>query len=382
MLKIKPIPKDAIPTLDTETIRMRVSGNVVKLTEYGKLPEPPPVVKLDKDRYQYTADIRSVDTHEIIHHCGDICYYKHIESRADDKRSVLRSLEKLRDLINANVTDCANMRWVTLTYAENMTDVKRLYDDFRKFNQRFRYYLEKSGFELPEYVAAVEPQGRGAWHMHVLYIWLCPAPFLDNNTVFQPLWGHGFTKIKAVRGDVDNLGAYLSAYLGDMSFDEYEKLPGNDKISALRDGAEIVEKEITDERGRKVKKRILKGARLCLYPPGTNIFRTSRGVKRPVDGYVSRESAKRKVGSATPTFQTALEILDVSETGKSVKQNQIIKTYYNFKSLFCQDVFEELEPKMCYCSVCESLKPCADFVFQDCSTGIGECQDCSRKRVV
>lgn len=378
--KIQRIPKDAIPTLSTETVRLKVSGNVVKQTEYERLPEPPPIVKLDKERYQYTADIRDADTGEIIHHCGDIENYKHIENRAQDKRSVLRSLEKLRDLINSNVTDCACMRWITLTYAENMMDVKRLYDDFRKFNMRFCYYLQKSNIETPEYIAVAEPQGRGAWHMHVLYIWPCVAPFLDNNTVFQPIWGYGFTKIKAVRGDVDNLGAYLSAYLGDMSFEEYEKLDGNDKIAALRDGAEIVEKEITDERGRKVKKRILKGARLRLYPPGMNIFRTSRGVKRPVEGYVSRESAKRKVGSAKPTFQTALEILDVSaETGKSVKRNKIVKTYYNLKSLESQDIFEEPETKMCYCSACQSLKPWADFVYLDCSIGVGTCRDCSRK---
>ena len=43
---------------------------------------------------------------------------------------------RLRDLLNTNIADPSHCRWVTLTYKENMTDPKRLYTDFDKFNKR------------------------------------------------------------------------------------------------------------------------------------------------------------------------------------------------------------------------------------------------------
>lgn len=365
--KIRRLRRDEIPDkLDSKApVKMDVAGNIVQLTEYEKAPQAPPIVKLTKDLYMYTADVRDAETGEIVHHCGDVEEYKHIGSRAEDKRGVSRSLAKLRSLINANVSSPDKMRWVTLTYAENMTDSERLYEDFKNFFKRFCYYCGKHGVSRPEYIAVVEPQGRGAWHVHALLIWDSPAPYIDNNAVFQPLWGHGFTSVKAVRGDVDNLGAYFSAYLGDMTFadkdggDAFHGLSDAEKLAVAREGCEV--REVTDSSGKK--KRVLKGARLHLYPPGINIFRTSRGVKRPTVEYVSKDEAKRKVGSALPTFQTALEVFDISEkTGKEVRQNKIVKRYYNLKSMQCQGEIEKKSPVMRRCSVCGLILPDSEFV--------------------
>ena len=105
-----------------------------------------------------------------------------------------------------------NVRWITLTYAENMTDTDRLYFDFKDFNKRFQYYCKINGYSKPEYIVMMEPQGRGAWHCHLLYIWDCKAPYVANKTL-RDLWGHGFVKIKKL-DNCDNVGAYLTAYLG------------------------------------------------------------------------------------------------------------------------------------------------------------------------
>lgn len=389
MRKIQKIPQDEIPSLEGSNapVRLMQAGNVLRVTQYEKEPKLPPIRKLNKDLYEYTVDIKDAFTGEVIHVQGEVAEFRHTVSRADDKREVSRSLAKLRNLINANVTDVANMRWVTLTYRENMTDIKRLYDDFKKFNMRFVYYLKAHDIEKPEYIAVVEPQGRGAWHMHVLYIWDGPAPFIDNNSVFAPMWRHGFTKIKALRGDIDNLGAYLSAYLGDMSLDEYVTLSDSERISLVREGCDVMEREVEDASGKRVKKKILKGARLRLYPPGTNIFRASRGVKRPVEEYVSLVEAKRKVGSGKPTFQTALRICDVSEkTGKLVKQNTIVKTYYNVKRADCQVISAQSEEikqdvRKFRCGVCGSVFPESDFasIGPDVSDCI--CRECAYEAI-
>ena len=74
------------------------------------------IQKIDKDRY------RNLIT-------GQVLEYKHGSSRGDSVKNVAQSLKRLREIINTNVTDTKKCLWATLTYAENMTDHKRLYED-------------------------------------------------------------------------------------------------------------------------------------------------------------------------------------------------------------------------------------------------------------
>ncbi len=123
--------------------------------------------------------------------------------------------------------------------------------------KRFRRYLKKHGHPPVEYIAAAEPQGRGAWHLHVLLLFSEKAPFIPNAHMAK-LWGQGHTKTKSLKG-VDNPGLYLTAYLGDMELAE-----------AAMSGAtrgRLGEVETVDEHGQRQKKAIIKGARLHLYPP-------------------------------------------------------------------------------------------------------------------
>ena len=100
----------------------------------------------------------------------------------------------IRDSINTNLAEPENALWVTLTYAENMRDAKRLYEDFRRFWQRFRYYLDKHEYPPAEYITAAEPQGRGAWHLHCLFLFPEKAPFIPNADMAR-IWGYGFTTV-------------------------------------------------------------------------------------------------------------------------------------------------------------------------------------------
>ena len=208
------------------------------------------------------------------------------------------------------------MRWCTLTYAENMTDPKQLYKDFQQFNQRFQYYCKQHNYGKPEYIVMMEPQGRGAWHAHLLYIWKnMKAPYISNDD-FRKLWGHGFVRIKKL-DNVDNVGAYLTAYLGDMEINEIDN-----KFDYI--GSECKEIEV-DEDGKKIKKAFVKGARLDLYPSNFNMIRCSRGIKRPVSEMMSQDTAKEKVLGATKTFESAIKLIDSENDFESV----IIKEQYN-----------------------------------------------------
>ena len=246
---------------------------------------------------------------------GDVLSVEHHETRADQKKNLYRTFANARALINTNVTNVINVRWITLTYRENMKDTKRLYEDFKKFNQRFQYYCKTKGYGNPEYIVMMEPQGRGAWHAHLLYIWEHKAPYIPNSELSE-IWGHGFVKIKKL-DNVDNVGAYLTAYLGDMEINE--SIQGG-----TFKGGKVKEAEVMDDDGKAVKKCFVKGARLCLYPANFNMIRYSRGIKKPDISMITQEEAEKKVSHARKTFSSNFKLTDDSG-------NEIIisKDYYN-----------------------------------------------------
>lgn len=285
-------------------------GPIMEVTTMQKKSLGPPIQKIDKDHY---CDLRT----------GEVFDYDHGDTRADSIESIRRTMAYIRALVNTNVTEAENCLWVTLTYKENMTDTKRLYQDYRRFWQRFCWWCQSEGYERPEYITVQEPQGRGAWHVHAFFIWSCKAPFINNNEVMERLWGHGFTKTKALYA-VDNVGAYFSAYLADMPLDDLEKLPPGD-VQSLLDGCEVVEKSFTNEQEQTKAKRFVKGGRLRLYPAGMNIVRKTKGIKLPEVERMTYAEAKEKVSSAKLTFSRSYAVLDVSGD----VCNTLTKSYYN-----------------------------------------------------
>lgn len=302
MLFIKFEKLDNVPSIDPRAI--------VKCTEMGNIVE---VQYMSRKNKGQTIKMLPGGDEFVVCSTGEVKEVQHGVSRNDNKKGLYKTFARARALINTNVTDVSKVRWCTLTYAENMTDTTRLYQDFEKFNKRFQYYCKKHNFGRPEYIVMMEPQGRGAWHAHLLYIWQDrQAPFIPND-VFANLWGHGFVKIKRL-DDVDNVGAYLTAYLGDMELSECD-------ISGIVYG-KVVEVE---EDGKKVKKNIIKGARLDLYPSNFNMIRYSRGCKQPTVEMIKQREVNKKVLGATKTFQSAVQLSDAEHDFQSV----IIKEQYN-----------------------------------------------------
>ena len=287
--------------------KLTTMGNILEVVTMQKPVSPPPIRKIDADHY---VDLRT----------GEVFDFERGDTRADSLQGIRRTLAHIRNLVNTNVTEPDNVRWVTLTYAENMTDTKRLYRDYEKFWKKFLYWCKRNGISKPEYINVIEPQGRGAWHCHVFFIWDEKAPYIPNNEVLQPMWGHGFTKIKALT-DVDNVGAYFSAYLADMPLDEYEKL------SCARLDVQSVEKEFTNDDGLTKTKKFVKGGRLVLYPAKMNIVRKSSGIKVAVPESMTYDEARKKVSSAKLTYSRSYEVVGDDD----VAVNVVTKAYYNRK---------------------------------------------------
>lgn len=173
--------------------------SLVKVTEMGNIIE---IQYMSKMNTRQTIQMLPGGEQFLVLETGDIRDVQHHETRDYNKKGLYRTFSRIRALINTNVTDVSKVRWCTLTYAENMTDPEKLYDDFRKFNQRFQYYVRKHGWSRPEYIVIMEPQGRGAWHAHLLYIWQDQkAPYISNEE-FRKLWRYGFVKIKKLENFV------------------------------------------------------------------------------------------------------------------------------------------------------------------------------------
>lgn len=273
------------PTSDTY-VRMKVTGNVVELMYSNGKSLPPAIRKLSADLYE---DLKT----------GEVKEFQHTNNRSDNLVSVARSLGRLRDYLNANIDDVSKCRWVTLTYRENMTDTKRLYIDFQNFNRRHR---KRVGHY--EYIVSAEPQGRGAWHLHVVMIFPGKAPFIPNSDMAED-WRQGFVTVKKL-DNLDNVGAYLTAYLGDMEVQEAFDLMGPKGIV----GKAVKEVEYIDENGQAQSKALIKGARLPMYPVQFNLYRCSRGIKKPEIQTVTEEKAQKKVSSGKLTFEKTLRLSD------------------------------------------------------------------------
>lgn len=313
-ISIEKIDAKMLEGFKTPYVKCIQAGNITEFVCLAKSPKPFPVKKLNKDLY-----VR-VDT-------GEVFEYKHTKNRSQSIQSVSKSITNLRRLIDTNCTDMKKVRFATLTYAENMTNPKQLYPDFKSFWGKFCTWCKNNNHAKPEYINIVEPQGRGAWHMHVIIIFKEAAPFIDNDTEFAPLWGHGFTTFREIK-NCDNLGAYFCAEVTDMPLEDFQQseIAHNGNMFGVKKCE--VSKEGT---GGKTKKKFVKGARLYLYPPGIKIFRCSRSVLRPTTTKISdSEYQKKKASAGTLTFVSACNI--VSDNGdKSEIINTIVHEYYSKK---------------------------------------------------
>lgn len=180
----------------------------------------------------------------LVTHTGEVKQQQEsAKKRIDNIRNVRIACERFKWKLRAN-EDKARL-FITLTYKENMCDTKRLYEDFRRFWQRI-----KRKYAIEGYLAAFEPQERGAWHCHLITIG--GAEYVPNDEIAQE-WGFGYTKTQSCKNLVD-LGSYLTSYLINLTPNS-----GDDEAA----------------------KASKKNARLPLYPARFRFLRWSKGLAEP-----------------------------------------------------------------------------------------------------
>ena len=268
---------------DSAYVKVTKMNHLVEVQHMEKRNYKAHIKKLDKDRYLEIAT-------------GEIKEFSHSENRQQNYNSLRQTFKKLRYLINNNFTGKGNELHITLTYKANMTDTKVLYKDFQNFIDRVRYRYKKE--TTIDYLTVVEPQGRGAWHMHLLMRFNELDKVYIKNSDLRALWGQGFVKIKSLK-DVDNIGAYLSAYLADVELTE------ENTLKAIQEGQEVAIKVVDGQ-----EKKFIKGGRLHMYPSGMNLYRKSKGIIEPERIDMPFNQVKKIVGSAEPHYSKKITIED------------------------------------------------------------------------
>ena len=237
------------PINEYDEVKAYFYGSTIELTN-GVGPKEPRTKVIKGHRYVVleTGEIKNMNQES--------------EKRTDNLDSVRRTMKRLRRLIGANfVSNEINRKdqlWITLTYREdvNATDKNSpeiVYKDFKRFIRKLR---EKYNPTI-EYIAVLEPQASGRWHLHVLMKTMNNSKLYIPNSDIENLWGKGFTSTKRLKNS-DNVSAYVMAYVSNVEID----LKSSDK-------------------GKAISKKVIKGGRLSFYPKGIRIYRRSRNLVDP-----------------------------------------------------------------------------------------------------
>lgn len=288
---------DAVQIKSSQYVTVtRMSEHLVEIQHMAKKNKTNNIKKLSKDEY---VDLGT----------GEIKDFKKTVNRSQGINSLRQTFKKLRYLINNNFTGAANELFICPTYRGELQtrDHLKVGQDYEKFIKRLRY--EYKGISTVEAIKVLEPHASGNWHMHILLKFpnldKVFIPFVDLNR----LWGHGSVSVRALK-DVDNIGAYVSAYLADVEVSDDYVHP------------DIVVKEVDGQ-----KKKFIKGGRLFFYPTGVNLFSKTKGIKYPDRIEMTYEDAKKVVQESTPHYSQTIEISD----SDSDFSNTITYEQYNLK---------------------------------------------------
>lgn len=282
-------PIDLPPWTEVQLSRQGNYGEVIYMAagSHGAT-----IRKLDADRYQVIKT-------------GEIRYFgEHSTKIKDNLTKTFRDLVGVLRLNFAANQD--NQVFMTLTYADNMTDPDKLYKDFDVFFKRLKYSLKDHKLE---YVAVAEPQQRGAWHLHVFIKSNQPVLYIDNKLITsyitdpdtgkrvldpkRSMWPWGASSTERLKGD--DTGQYYIAYFTNIILD-------------AKDGSEHVLVKQDGQRGLKQSKRIRKGARIAMYPKHFKLYRCSRGIMRPTTETTKYEYVKEDY--PVKTKSNAIDILE------------------------------------------------------------------------
>lgn len=272
------------------------------------------ILKLDKDRYISTRDVKRVVTSdgEVFESYDpeDIKFFNRTNNRSESENGIRKTFINLRRLISNNFTgNLQNELFITLTNKENIRDNKENSRRFDLFMKRLKRKYKDVEFG---YIAVVEPQRRGSFHTHLLLKAVNQGRIYIPNEVISQCWEFGFTKTNRLVSS--GIAQYFTAYLTDVVVDDDVEV----------DGEEVIEKEVMNENGELISKKVQKNGRLKYYNPNTKIYRKSRNMIMPEFEEMQYKDIKKELMS-----EPAHRSVKLYQSEDESFSNIIVHEYYN-----------------------------------------------------
>lgn len=129
-----------------------------------------------------------------------------------EEKNIIRSKLQCQRLAKANINEWKT--FITLTFAENITDLDSA-------NKRFRYFIDKVQRIKKDlkYLCITEFQKRGAIHYHLL----CNIDISDTSLIYRQednekflhikYWLDGFTSVEPIANNTKKIIGYISKYM-------------------------------------------------------------------------------------------------------------------------------------------------------------------------
>jgi len=177
--------------------------------------------------YEYEGNIRhngrkrgdstsSIDSKDIRVRRDDVPQQEK-QTKVRTKENARRSVLAFKRLVSANLSESDKPVFLTLTYAENLTDLKLARKDFNSFTTNVQYRFGKQ----IRFVCVPEFQKRVAVHFHTLF-WGLAIEVVRNerDTRFLAnMWGKGFVDLKETDGH-KKIAGYCAKYMQKSFLDE------------------------------------------------------------------------------------------------------------------------------------------------------------------
>ena len=266
------------------------------------------------EHMNHTVAIKKLSEAEyVVLETGEVKHFERTENRSEGLQSLYRTFKTLRYLINNNFVGNPNELFITLTFRKNADGWRPGVNDTEYLRKCFKKFIRsvRGKYGKVEFIRVLEPHADGHAHFHALLRFDDYDKIFIANEELNELWGQGFVKVNSLK-NVDNIGAYVSAYLSDVDLTDKE--------------AEVFEDlgrkgEIIDKKGKK----FIKGGRMKYYPTGVQIYNKSKAIKMPERTVMKYREAQKKAGSTKPTYEKEI-LIDSDEFSNKLKFE-----YYNSK---------------------------------------------------
>ncbi len=112
----KKVSLDVFKIYETSQVKLKTAGNIREIQFTAGTNNHCPIQNISKDKY-------------IDKKTGEIKERKKSTNQYQTPKSVRKSINRLMNLISCNATEPSHCKWLTLTYADAMTDHTKVYEN-------------------------------------------------------------------------------------------------------------------------------------------------------------------------------------------------------------------------------------------------------------